>query len=127
MKISSKVKKSISMASLIALAATGGGATGRITTFEEALDKLTGPHQPKTSKSPSSMCVSVTPYFLTSMLPGHHPEVFVGLRVDGIRGYADSGEAAGQCSMPDEKGNCERGFVLITSTAPLLCAVPISL
>jgi hypothetical protein len=121
MQITSRLKKSISQASLVALSSAALSASN-IRTPDEALDRLTGPNQPNRGQT-YDMCVSVTPYFLTSWDP-RTPDEFISLQIDGVAQMANS---AGQCNSPDEFGKCERGYIRITSTVPIQCYVPISL
>src|ERR1700692_4258285 len=110
MRISSKIKKTISVASLLAISSTAS-ALPRNT--QEALDQLTGPNQPS-SGTEYSMCVSVMPYFLSPMTggPGH----FWSLLIEGSMAnfYRE-----GKCSELGDNGKCERGFIKITTTAPI--------
>lgn len=122
MKITSTVKKTISAASLIVLSSASLQA-GPIRTPSEALDRLTGPNQP--TSGDHSLCLRVTPYFLTSMMPGGGiARSFVSLQIDGATPMSNP---EGDCSMTNENGACERGYIKVTSTAPILCNVPIGL
>lgn len=122
MKITSTLKKTISTASLIVLSSASLQA-GTINTSEQALDVLTGPNQPTTGEH--SICLSVTPYFLTSMMPGGRVmSRFTSLQIDGATPMS---KPEGDCHMPDENGTCARGYIKVVSTAPILCNVPIGL
>ena len=122
MKATSTMKKSISIAAV--LAASTALAAARPTTHAEALAQLTGPNQAESGEE-SSICVSVTPYFITSMIPTGVASSFFSLQIDGVAQFAAQ---KGNCQLPDHKtGKCERGYVKVTSTAPLACNVPIGL
>lgn len=118
MKITSKIKKTISVAGVLVMTSTGAAA-GSISTPDEALDRLTGPNQPG-GRANHSICVAVTPYFLS----GWGSSEFFSLQIDGATPMS---QPEGQCSSPNEQGKCERGYIKISSTVPIACAVPIAL
>ncbi|MES2504015.1 MAG: hypothetical protein V4534_03970 [Myxococcota bacterium] len=118
MTISSKIKKSISAASLLALSSASGLAA--IKTPADAINQLTGPNQPMRGPT-RSLCVSVTPYFISGW---GSPGSFVSLQMDGVAMF---GQEKGSCAGPGDDGKCAPGFVKITSTAPIGCIVPVAL
>lgn len=118
MLITSKLKKTISVMGLATL--SSGAFAGGPATSAEALDQLTGPNQPSRGAQ-HSMCVSVTPYFIAGW---GGPGQFHSLQINGVTPMTPSG---GECGHMDQRGKCERGFIKITSTVPIACAVPVAL
>jgi hypothetical protein len=122
MGMSSKIRKSISMAGILVASATAM-ASEEIKTSEEALQKLTGPNQPLIGEH--TLCLSVTPYFISSLTPKGVVSSFVSLQIDGATPFS---KAHGTCALPDPKtGLCEHGHIKITTTVPVACNVPIGL
>ncbi len=118
MQIASKIKKTIATLSLLALSGSAWAALP-ITTPGQALDWLTGENQPSDALK-KEICVSVTPYFLASAAPDSAPHFF-SLQIDGV---TPTSNTAGQCNEPGPTGKCQRGFIKISSTAPIACHVP---
>ena len=121
---SSILKKTISVAAF--LAASNSALANKPTTFDEALDQLTGPNQ-ATSGPEEELCLAVTPYFITSMTgPGEFVSSYHSLLVNGVSPFAK--DEQGDCASPDRvTGLCERGFIKIKTTANLGCHVPVGL
>ena len=113
------MKKTIALAGILAAASV---SAQEIKNGEQALDQLTGPNQPLPQES--TICLAVNPYFITSRTPGGTASSFIGFNVNGTSA-ASSKKPACKDVLPE--GQCERGYVKVTSTAPLLCTVPIGL
>lgn len=116
--IASKIKKSIFLIGTLALSVGAFGKTPK--NEQEAIDKYTGSRQPKSGNY--ELCVSVFPYFLEDF--SGHANHFFGFVLNGISPIVSN--TPGECFLPNEVGQCERGFVKITSTIELHCHVPVA-